>query len=116
MPILPSPDFSLKVNDTGPAVTITCSYSDGTVQDLTGAAGTFAMWLEGNPTSLKVNDAAATVIGTATAGVIAYNWIAADTNAAGNYQGEFHVTLANGKKVTFPNNGYLWIQISARVA
>ena len=116
MPIIPLPDFSLKVNDTGPNVAIVCSFSDGSVQSLVGAAGTFAMWKDGNPTTLKINDAAASIVNTGSSGGILYAWQAADTNAAGDYMAEFHVTTAGGKKVTFPNNGYIRIQISPRVS
>ena len=102
-------DFTIKTDDTGPALTAVCAYSDGTVQDLTGAAGTFAM--RNSVGTVVVNDAAATITAPFTSGTIAYNWSASDTATAGDYTGEFHVTLASGKRVTFPNSDYLRIRI-----
>lgn len=108
------PDFSLKSGDTSPALTITCTYSDGTVQDLTGATITFAMRYPNG--LLKVADAAGIGVGTLTNGVAQYVWATGDTDTPGIFQGEFHVTLASGKKVSFPDGDYLEIAILPRVA
>ena len=118
MPILPLPDFSLKLGDTSPPLAITCSYPDGSVQNLTGSTVKFAMWKRTNPASSpKISSGSASII-TSTAGTCQYAWSTAgtDTNAAGDYYGEFHVTLSGGRKVSFPNRGYLWIQISPRIS
>ena len=102
-------DFVIKTDDTGPAMTVACRYEDGTIPDFTGAAGTFAM--RNAAGTVVINDAAATMIAPFTGGVIAYNFFAADTLTAGDFMGEFHVTLASGKRVTFPNDRYIEIRI-----
>jgi baseplate upper protein BppU len=107
-------DFMLKTGDTSPALTITCTFSDGTVQDLTGATVTFAMRYPNG--LLKVSDAAAQVVGPATNGVAQYNWQLADTDTPGAFEAEFHVTTSGGKKVTFPDGDYLDVSILSRVA
>lgn len=108
-------DFNLKVGDTSPALTITCTYSDGTVQDLTGATVTFAMRYANG--MLKISDAAAAIPSPPTGGQAQYTWGGAgDTDTPGSFQAEFHVTLASGKKVTFPDGAYLEVEILPRVA
>jgi hypothetical protein len=108
-------DFYLKVGDTSPALTITCKYSDGAVQDLTGCTVTFAMWRKTGV--VKVADAAATVV-TPASGIVQYIWVPANTDTPGDFAGEFHVTLVGGKKVTFPTGPeeYVNIRIDPRIA
>lgn len=94
------PDFSIRTGNRLPALTITCTYSDGTIQDLTGATVTFAMRYDNG--LIKVPDTAALVVGPAVNGVLQYQWAAGDVDTAGDFQGEFHVVIG-GKPVTFPN-------------
>jgi hypothetical protein len=107
-------DFSLKSGDTSPALTVTCSFSDGTLQDLTGAAVTFALRYPNG--AIKVADAAAAIVGAPANGVVQYIWLTGDTDTPGNFEGEFHVTLSGGKIVSFPDAAYLEIAILPRVA
>lgn len=113
-------DFSLRTGDRLPALSIVCTYSDGTIQDLTGTTVTFAMRYDNG--ILKVSDAAAIVVGAATAGVAQYQWASADVDTPGGFRGEFHVTVG-GKPVTFPNGEnldgtpkYIDIELTPRVA
>lgn len=113
-------DFSLRVGDRLPALTIVCTYSDGTIQDLTAATVTFAMRYDNG--LLKVADATGLVVGAAGNGIAQYQWAAADVDTAGDFQGEFHVTVG-GKSVTFPNGEntdgtpkYIDIEVTPRVA
>ena len=102
-------DFTIKSDDTAPALTAACRFEDGTIPDFTGAAGTFAM--RNAAGAVVINDATATMVAPYTGGVITYNFLAADTLTAGDFMGEFHVTLASGKRVTFPNDRYIEIRI-----
>lgn len=102
-------DFTIKTDDTSPALTVTATYSDGTVIDLTGAAATFS--LRSDAGVVVVNDATATINAPLTSGSLSYHWIAADTATAGYYLGEFHVTLPDGSRLTVPNDGYLNVLI-----
>ena len=113
-------DFYLKVGDSNPPLTITCRYSDGTIQDLTGASVTFAMWFKTGV--VKILDAAAAIVGAPTLGQAQYGdpWAAGDCNRVGDFEAEFHVTLPGGKKVTFPTGprpeNYIKIRIDPRIA
>jgi len=43
--------------------------------------------------------------------LVRYNWIAADTDTIGSYQAEFEVTYADASIETFPNDGYIRVEI-----
>ncbi len=49
---------------------------------------------------------------TAESGIVQYIWDAADTATVGSYQAEFEVTFAGGAVETFPNNGYIRVEIT----
>jgi hypothetical protein len=114
-------DFSLKTTDSGPMLVYRCGFwdSDGTFTafDLTGAAGTFAMW-DPKTGTMWVDDEAAIVIGDPTNGEIGYPWAtdASDTTDKVTAHAEFHVTGADGREYTFPNDSYLVVRIAPRVA
>ena len=100
--------FYIKQNDTGPAMLATLQDANGNAINLVGASVRFHMRSVsgGNP----VVDAAATVV-TALSGIVRYNWVAADTDTVGTYQAEFEVTYADASIETFPNDGYIAVQI-----
>jgi hypothetical protein len=82
--------------------------ANGTAVNLTGASVSFHMRAVGS-TQTKV-DSAATIV-TAASGLVRYNWTAQNTNTVGSYQAEFQVTHADGSIETFPNDGYIPVQI-----
>lgn len=99
--------FYVKQNDTSPAMLATLQDAEGNAVNLTGATVRFHMRsVGGNP----VVDAAATIV-TPLSGIVRYNWVAADTDTAGTYQAEFEVTYADASIETFPNDGYIVVQI-----
>jgi hypothetical protein len=100
--------FYIKQNDTGPAMLAILQDANGNAINLTGASVRFHMRSVGggNP----VVDAAATVV-TPISGIVRYNWAAADTDTVGTYQAEFEVTYADASIETFPNDGYIAVQI-----
>ena len=81
----------------------------GDAVDLTGATCQFHMRPLGS-TTITV-DASAQIVTEAT-GIVQYNWIAADTDTVGSYQAEFEVTYSDGTIETFPNNGYIRVEIT----
>jgi len=99
--------FSIKRNDTSPSLSGTCTDASGAAIDISGATVRFHMLdTDGN----TVVDAAA-VIASGSGGVARYDWVAADTDVAGGFRGEFEVTYADGTIETFPNTSYIPIRI-----
>ena len=106
---MPEPDHIVKRGDKGTQITATLEDEDGAPANLTGAAVSFRMApLAGG--SLIVS-AAATIVGVATLGNVAYTWGTADTDEAGFYAAEWQVTYGGGNIQTHPNGGYTVIQI-----
>jgi hypothetical protein len=105
--------FFMKQNDTAPSIRATLENGNGNAIDLTGATVSFHMRALG-ATQTKV-DAAATVVNAAS-GIVQYNWIAADTNTIGSYAAEFEVRYADNTIETFPNNGYIRVEITDDIA
>lgn len=96
--------FRIKRGDTRPPIKWQCLNDMGQPQNLTGATVRFKM---GKP--VKVNTPA--VISDAALGVVSYQWVVADTNAAGVYPGEFEVTYADGGIESFPDDGYIRVEV-----
>jgi Rib/alpha/Esp surface antigen-like repeat protein len=101
--------FYIKQNDTVPSLRAALENGSGTAVDLTGATCQFHMRPLGS-TTITV-DAVAQIVNEAT-GIVQYNWIAADTDTIGSYQAEFEVTYPDGTIETFPNNGYIRVEIT----
>jgi hypothetical protein len=100
--------FYVKQNDTSPAMLATLQDADGNAIELTSASVRFHMRPVGG--GAIVVDQAATVV-TALEGLVRYNWTAADTDTVGSYQAEFEVTYADASIETFPNDGYIRVEI-----
>jgi hypothetical protein len=49
-------------------------------------------------------------------GVVKYDWVAGDTETAGDFECEFEVTEADGALRTFPNDGYKLFKVLDHVA
>lgn len=106
--------FYIKEGDTSPAIEYMLSPVTIT---LNGGSVVFNMKDRRN--QLKVNRAAAVITddGLLTdTPTVQYNWTAADTDTAGTYYGEFEVTYADSTIETFPNNGYITVEIRADIA
>lgn len=108
-------DFSIKRNDTGPALRKFLEFSDGTAQDLTGATVRFIYQNADGTGSATVGGGTVTVID-ATAGELQYEWQAADTATARLVHAEFEVTTSGGDVLTFPNAGFIVVDVVADLA
>jgi hypothetical protein len=103
-------DFAIKRNDTAPSLVATLRDAEGVAVNLTGATVDLIMAAATTGT-VKVNTAA--TLTDAANGIVTYNWLAADTSTAGDFNAEFEVTYSGGKKQTFPTDGYIKIVITA---
>jgi hypothetical protein len=102
-------DFTIVQGDSAPAFTDTLEYSNKEPVNLTGATVKFVMRaLSANePTALT----GATSVLSPTEGKVAFSPTAADTSVVGNYMASWVVTFTGGQRMTFPTQGYLWVQI-----
>ena len=105
--------FYIKKNDTSPAFQAILKDGAGDPINLDGATVRFHMKTISGTTS--VVDASASII-TASSGVVRYNWDALDTANAGSYQAEFEVTYPDAAVETFPNDGYIRVEIISDIA
>lgn len=105
--------FYIKQNDTGPSMLATLQDASGNAIDLT--AGNVRFHLRPINSSTAKVDEAATIV-TADAGIVRYDWQASDTDTIGSYQAEFEVTYADASIETFPNDGYILVEIISDIA
>jgi hypothetical protein len=99
--------YTIKQDDTYPALVATLSDANGPV-DVTNATSI----------RLLLKGATAAVSGvmtkvTASAGIVSYDWQAADTAVPGDYKGEIEVTWPGPKVETFPNDSYFTVTVVA---
>jgi len=99
--------FSIKQNDTSPALQATLKDAALVPIDLTGATVMFHM--KSVDGTIKVDEAM--TITNNEGGVVQYNWQAGDTDTVGTYYVEFEVTYADASVETFPNNGSKAIKV-----
>lgn len=103
-----TPLFQIKRGDTKTPLKVALSDDQGPV-DLTGATVTFVMsaW-SGKRT---INNGSAQVVD-ATNGVAWYVFNPGETDVAGTYRAEFHVSYSDGRYETFPTLGYITVTIN----
>lgn len=101
------PDFFLKQHDRLPNFRLKCADADGVAVDLTGATAVLNMKRRGATTRIS----RAMTVFDAAGGIVECAWLAGDNATAGVYDSEVVVTFSDGREMTFPNAGYLVIQI-----
>jgi hypothetical protein len=107
---MPEETFYIKQNDTASFLTRDLKDAFGAPVNVTGAAVKFSMRVKPAGT-IKVDDEDAVIV-TAGTGRVRYEWTAANTDTADEYEAEFQVTYANGKIQTFPNDGHIPVMIT----
>ena len=97
--------FYIKRGDTSPRLV----YKLFPDVNLTGASAVFNMRKKGAANT--VSRGAATIVGPATDGTLSYAWVPANTAIADQFEAEFEVTYADLTVETYPNNGFITVQI-----
>lgn len=108
-------DFTIKKGDLLPPLDAILKDANGKAVDLTAASG-------GVKFSMIASDSDTPKISCVTAGVpsaesgqVQYLWTGTDTDVVGKYFGEFEVDWGT-KKQTFPNKGFITIEIVEDIA
>lgn len=102
--------FYIKQGDTKPDLVVELRRKDGTQPDLATATVNFRMRpRRGGITISKVAQKDADL------GRARVQWVAGDTDIPGSHLAEFEVVQAGGATETFPNNGYLDVQIEEEI-
>lgn len=106
---MPQPDYFIRQNDTGEAITATLEDSAGDAVNLTGASVVFTMRPIGGGEA-KVDAAASITV--AADGEVEYTWQGDDTDTDGWYVACWTVTFSGGEVQSFPNGGWTLIQVT----
>ncbi len=110
---MPEPDFTIKKRDTSSSLFITAEDADENEVDVQGATSIFRMRPIGSLTTVIEDTADIVQNGDGSdgsRGQMAYTWLTIP-DTAGIFLGEFEVTYQNGDVQTFPNDGYILINV-----
>lgn len=100
-------DVTLKRGDTRHAIRAILKDGSGSPVDLTGCTVTFHMAPLGRPPTIS----RAVDIHDTAGGEVWVVWSPGETDVTGVYRAEFQVVYGDGRRETFPNDGYISIQI-----
>ncbi|MGI5900830.1 MAG: BppU family phage baseplate upper protein [Christensenellales bacterium] len=100
-------DVTLKRGDTRHAIRAVLKDADGDPVNLTDCQVKFKMAPLSGPATIS----RAAHIQNAEKGEVWVVWVPGETDTSGIYRAEFQVTYPDGRRETFPYNGYISIQI-----
>jgi predicted nucleotidyltransferase len=104
--------FTIKQNDTSPAIRAALKTPNNQAVNLIGATVRFHM--KDDLDTIIVDKPA--VVENQEGGIVRYDWETGDTNAEGICFCEFEVTYEDESIETFPNNGYIKIKITKEIS
>jgi hypothetical protein len=107
-------DFYIRRGDRSQPFQRTLRKADGTAQDLT--TRTVKFFMTNRHTGEVVVDGVEITPVDAANGVVQYEWEEGTTDVAGSYWGVFQTIDTEGRPGTFPNVGYLEIEISKKAS
>lgn len=106
-------NFTIKENDTSPALRAILLDNEENPVNLSGASVDFHMTnYVGN--EVVVNSTA--TVEEPAEGIVRYEWGAGDTADSGRYKAEFEVEFLDGKVETFPNDDYITVIVKDELA
>lgn len=100
-------DITIKRGDTRNAIKAVLKAASGEPVDLTGCSVNFHMAPLCRPAVIS----RAAHIEDATGGEVWVVWAPGETDTAGIYRAEFEVIYDDGRRETYPNTGYISMQI-----
>jgi hypothetical protein len=106
--------FTVKTGNRREPIQRTLKDSAGVVVNLTGATVKFRMRTNrpAGTGSFKVDTTATIVNAPGTDGLVKYSWAAIDVDTPGAYRGWFQVTFGDGTVQTFPNDGWILVNVT----
>lgn len=104
--------FTIKQNDTSPAIRAALKTPNNKAVNLIGATVRFHM--RNKNRKLLINKLA--IVENQESGIVRYDWEPGDTNLHGICFCEFEVTYEDESIETFPNNDYIRIRIVEEIA
>lgn len=106
-----NPSWSIKQHATGPSLRIEIRDEvTGLPVDLTGATAVAHLY-HPDPDIGALWTGHAVVVDDAPGGVLRLDWASGDLATAGTLLLEFEVTLASGAVETYPQDGYIYLQV-----
>lgn len=103
--------FTIKRNDTKKAIDGILK-SNAAVVNLTSCTVKFIMSLASKKNAVPKVKKSATIVDPL-AGTVSYQWVTGDLDTKGTYDAEWEVTFLDGKVATFPDDGYLTVEVVA---
>jgi hypothetical protein len=115
---MPNPDHVVRQGDSGGLIEAVLMDADGVAVSISAATVRFTMApLSGGLAVLAAqadnlqDDSLPDTIGHAS-----YEWTSTDTAVPGHYLAEWEVTFPDNSVITFPNDGYVYVQITGQLA
>lgn len=105
-------DFYVRRGDRSNPLRRTLRNADGSAKDL--ITRTVKFYMTNVRTGQAVVDGVEITPVDAANGIVQYEWAVGTTDVAGSYRGEFRTIDADGRPETFPNVGYIEIQITPK--
>jgi hypothetical protein len=106
--------FLIKRGDTGPAIEFTLRDQNGNRVDISGYQDINFYMRDVEEGLLAVENNVSGGVGVADAerGNVYYEWESGDTDEIGNYHAELEVIYNDGTRETFPNKGFIDIEVT----
>lgn len=102
--------FSIKSGDTSPDIKVQLLNENRDPKNLQTVSEVRFVMEHAGDDSVVVDDTGS--VTDTTDGIVSYSWSDGDTDQAGYHRAEFEITYHSGKVETFPNSGYIDIDIT----